>query len=118
MSAASVVAIVALLTAVLALLDNVRVRRRLLATHARVASINASLDLERVSRADAIAAVHRSTVDEVTFLLGNVLAQLDTEITAKVAEALAIQNSVLRPGEGGTDHTLTGTTGNLAEGTA
>ncbi len=118
MSAASVVAIVALLTAVLALLDNVRVRRRLLATHARVAYINASLDQERVARADAIAAVHSSTVDEVTFLVGNVLAQLDTDITAKVAEALAVQNSVVRPGEGKANHNLTGTTGNLAEGTA
>jgi formate dehydrogenase maturation protein FdhE len=83
-------AVVAFLTAVLALLASISAHRRLLATQAELASVNAALDRERHATAESIADVHRSTVEEVATLLENVLAQVDTEITANVAEALAL----------------------------
>lgn len=109
MNAASVVAVVAFLTAVLALLVSIRAGRRLLVTQAELASANAALNQERQATAESIAAVHRSTVEEVTTLLENVLAQVDTDITAKVAEALALQSSYPWSGVGEADHSLTGT---------
>jgi hypothetical protein len=109
MSVASVVAIVAFVTAVLALLVSIRAGRRLLATQAELASANAALDQERQATADSIAAVHRSTVEEVTTLLENVLAQVDTDITAKVAEALALLSPYPESGVGEAEHSLTGT---------
>lgn len=98
MSAASVIAIVALLMAVLALLVSIRTGQRLVATQAELASANAALDQERQTTAESIAASQRSTVDEVATLLENVLAQVDTDVAAKVAEALALQSSY--PGQG------------------
>ena len=87
MSAASVVAVVAFLTAVIALLLSIRTGRRLRATQADLASANAALDQQRQATAESIASAHRSTVGEVTTLLENLLAQVDTDITAKVADA-------------------------------
>ncbi|MCB9382878.1 MAG: hypothetical protein H6513_19500 [Acidimicrobiaceae bacterium] len=92
MSAASVIAIVALLTAVLALLVSIRTGQRLVATQAELASVNAALDQERQTTAESIVGAQRSTVEEVAALLENVLAQVDTDIAAKVAEALALQS--------------------------
>jgi type II secretory pathway pseudopilin PulG len=91
MSATIAVALVAFATAVLALLVSIRTRRYLRATQADLASAKAALDQEREATAESIAAVHRSTVEEVTTLLENMLAQVDTDITAKVAEALALR---------------------------
>lgn len=100
MSAASIVAIVAFLTAVLSLYFGVRTGRRLRATQAELASANAALEMERRATAESIAAAHRSTVEEVTTLLENMLAQVDTDITAKVAEALALRTHSRESGVG------------------
>lgn len=99
MSAASAMALAALLTAALALLVSIRARRHLLATQIELASVNAALDRERQATAESLGEVHRSTVEEVATLLENVLAQVDTDITAKVAEAIALLSP--RPGPDG-----------------
>ena len=109
MSAASVVAIVAFLTAVPALLVSIRSGRRLVATQAALVSASVARDQDRQTTAEAIAAAQRSTVEEVATLLENVLAQVDTDITAKVAEALALLSPYPGSGVGEADHRLTGT---------
>lgn len=109
MSAASAVAVVAFLTAVVALFVSIRAGRRLVATQAELASANAAFDQERQATAESIAAVHRSTVEEVTTLLENLLAQVDTDITAKVAEALALLSTCPGSGVGEADPSLTET---------
>ena len=81
-----------MLTAVLALLVSIRTGQRLVATQAELASVNAALDQERQTTAESIVGAQRSTVEEVAALLENVLAQVDTDIAAKVAEALALQS--------------------------
>jgi actin-like ATPase involved in cell morphogenesis len=109
LSAASVVTVVAFLTAVVALFVSVRAGRRLMATQAEFASANTALDQERRTTAESIAAVHRSTVEEVTTLLENVLDQVDTDISAKVAEALALLSSGQGSSVDEADRSLTGT---------
>ena len=109
MSAASVVAVVAFLTAVVALVVNIHAGRRLLATQSELASAKVALDQERQATAESIAAANRSTVEEVTTLLENVLAQVDTDISAKVAEALALLSPCQGSGVGEADPSLTGT---------
>ncbi len=109
MSLASVVAVVAILTAVLALLVSIRAWRRLLATQAELESASAARVQDRQTTAEAIAAAQRSTVEEVATLLENVLVQVDTDITAKVAEALALLSSYPGSLVGEADHRLTGT---------
>lgn len=89
MSAASVVSVVALLSALVALLVAIHTRRRLLATQADLAAARAAVEQERRATAESIDAGRRSTVEEVSALVENILAQVDTDITAKVAEALA-----------------------------
>ena len=108
MSAASVVAVVAFLTAVVALSVSIRSGQRLRAIQAELASANAALDQERQATAESIAAVHSSTVEEVTTLLENVLTQVDTDISAKVAEALVLLSPFQGSGVGEGDRSLTG----------
>jgi hypothetical protein len=100
MSLAAVVAIIAFLTAVLSLYVGIRTGRRLRATQAELASAYTALELERRATAESIAAAHRSTVEEVATLLENMLAQVDTDITAKVAEALALRTHRRESGVG------------------
>lgn len=89
MSVALLLAALAMLTAVVALLLSVSTSRRLLMVQREVASANAALDEERRATAESIAAAHRATVDEVSTLIQNLLAQVDTDIAVQVAEALA-----------------------------
>jgi hypothetical protein len=88
-SAAFVAAGVAFLTATLALLVALRTRQRLVATQAELAAANVVLDRQRQAMAESVASAHRETVEEVATLLDNLLAQVDTEVSAKVAEAMA-----------------------------
>lgn len=92
----SVLASVAIVTAVVALVVAVRADRRLSATEADLEAANAALANERQATAHSIATVHQTTVDEVTGLLENHMTQVDTEIAARVAEALASQNPLDR----------------------
>lgn len=93
MSAASALAAVALLTAAIALFVSVRAMRRLAETHADLESVGAAIEQDREAAAESIAAAQCSTVEEVAALIENALVQIDTETTAKVAEALAVLNS-------------------------
>ena len=105
MTTSLVIAALALLAAVIALFVNIRLERRLRETQAALATVKAALDQERHAESiaaaldqehqattESIAAAHRSTVEEVTTLLANLLIQVDTDIAGKVAEAIALLN--------------------------
>jgi len=109
MSAQSVVAVVACLIAFIALIISIRTWRRLVETQLALATTNAALERAEQTTAESVAAVHRSTVEEVTNLLDNLLVQVDTDITAKVGEALAVLRLDPDPGVDGTGHLATGT---------
>ncbi len=109
MGAESAMAAITFLVALLAMLVSISTRRRLLATQAELASVAVALDRERQATADSVADIHRSTVEEVATLLENVLAQVDTDITAKVAEALALLSPCPGSGMGEADHSLAAT---------
>lgn len=93
-----VLALVALVTASAALIAAIRAGRRLEANRADLESISAALDQERHATAESIAAAHGRTVDEVGTLIENLLTQIDTETTARVAEALAHLNTAQTEG--------------------
>lgn len=92
MTASLIVAGIALLAATVALVLSVRMRQRLGETQAELGSAHADLERERSATAAAITAAHRTTVAEVTSLIENLLAKVDTDIAATVAEALELRD--------------------------
>ncbi len=96
-----IIAALASAVAVAALYLSVRVERRLRATEAELAASRVYADETREEVAKAVATAHRSTVDEVTSLLEDLLVHVDNEVTAKVAEALALMDEGPRSGPGG-----------------
>ena len=124
MTTSLVIAALALLAAVIALFVNIRLERRLRETQAALATVKAALDQERhattksiaaaldqehQATTESIAAAHRSTVEEVTTLLANLLIQVDTDIAGKVAEAIALLNHHGGSVAGEANHGIMGT---------
>ena len=124
MTTSLVIAALALLAAVIALVVNIRLERRLRETQAALATVKAALDQERhattksiaaaldqehQATTESIAAAHRSTVEEVTTLLANLLIQVDTDIAGKVAEAIALLNHHGGSVAGEANHGIMGT---------
>lgn len=97
MTAALVVAGAALVGACICLFMSARIAQRIRAAQAELDSLRTSLERDRAAMADSIAAVHQSTVDEVTALVENLLVKIDTDIAATVAEALALQRQLSDP---------------------
>ena len=139
MTTSLVIAALALLASVIALFVNIRLERRLRETQAALATVKAALDQERhattksiaaaldqehqattesiaaaldqehQATTESIAAAHRSTVEEVTTLLANLLIQVDTDIAGKVAEAIALLNHHGGSVAGEANHGIMGT---------
>ena len=86
---AAVAAIVAVVVGCSALFVAVRCAYRQRVVEAELASLVVTIGEERDAVAASVASAHASTIDEVTTLVENILVQLDTEIAARVAEALA-----------------------------
>lgn len=85
--------VVAIVTGAAALIVAVRTARSLATAKADLESVSMALNHQRELTAQSVATGQQATIDEVTELLENHLAQVDTETAARVAMALARLNS-------------------------
>ncbi len=86
-------AVIAILTGIVALVVAVRAARSVAIAQHDLESVSMALDHQRELTAQSVATSQQATIDEVTELLENHLSQVDTETAARVAEALARLNT-------------------------